>query len=135
MPPGTSVPAAIVLLTDGENTVSPEPAEAAQAAADRGVRIFTVGIGTEAGTTLDVEGFQVHSRLDEPVLRSISELTGGTYVRADDPAQLTAIYDDIETRFVARAEEMEVTSLFAGAGVLILIAGAIAGFVWLGRLP
>ncbi len=135
VPAGTSVPAAIVLLTDGENTVSPDPLEAAQAAADRGVRIFTVGIGTEAGTTLDVEGFQVHSRLDEPVLQAMSEMTGGAYVRVADPAELTAIYDEIETRFVTRAEEMEVTSLFAGAGVLILMAGAIAGFVWLGRLP
>ena len=46
-----------MLLTDGENTEPPDPLEAAQAAADRGVRIHTVGIGSPAGTTLEVEGF------------------------------------------------------------------------------
>ena len=82
-----------------------------------GVRIFTVGLGTEEGTTLEVEGFRVHSRLDEPSLRRIAELTDGAYYAAADPAELASIYDDIETRFVIRPEATEVTSLFAGAGV------------------
>ena len=135
MPPGTNAPAAIVLLTDGENNQRPDPLEAAQAAAERGIRIFTVGLGTEEGATLEVEGFRVHSRLDEPSLRRIAELTGGAYYAAADPAELASIYDDIETRFVIRPEATEVTSLFAGAGVLILLVGAAGALLWLGRLP
>ena len=135
VPAGTFVPAAIVLLTDGENNQRPDPLEAAQAAADRGVRIFTVGIGTAEGTTLEVEGFKVHSRLDEPSLRRIAEMTGGTYHATTDPAQLAAIYDNIETRLVLRPEATEVTSLFAGIGIVLLVAGGLAGLVWLGRLP
>ena len=134
-PDGTYVPAAIVLLTDGENNQSPDPIEAAGAAADRGVRIFTVGVGSAAGTTLEVEGFKVHSRLDEPTLRQISEITDGAYFAADDPAELSAIYEGLDTRLVIRPEEMEVTSLFAGAGVLLLLVGGIASLAWLGRLP
>ena len=135
VPPGTDVPAAIVLLSDGENNQRPDPLEAAQAAAERGIRIFTVGIGTEEGSTLEIEGFRVHSRLDEPSLRRIAEVTGGTYYAATDPAELEGIYRNIETRLVLRPEATEVTSLFAGAAVLLLTMGALAGLRWLGRLP
>ncbi len=135
VPPGTTVPAAIVLLSDGENNQRPDPLEAAQAAAERGIRIFTVGIGTEEGSTLEIEGFRVHSRLDEPSLRRIAEVTGGTYYAATDPAELEGIYRNIETRLVLRPEATEVTSLFAGAAVLLLTMGALAGLRWLGRLP
>jgi Ca-activated chloride channel family protein len=133
--PGTNVPAAIVLLSDGENNQRPDPVEAAQAAAERGIRIFTVGIGTQEGTTLEIEGFRVHSRLDEPSLRLMAELTGGTYYAATDPAELEGIYRNIETRLVLRPEATEVTSLFAGTALLLLTLGALAGLRWLGRLP
>ena len=135
VPAGTYAPAAIVLLTDGENNQSPDPLEAAGVAADRGVRIFTVGIGSAAGSTLEVEGFMVHSRLDEPMLREIATRTDGAYYAATDPDELTAIYDGIDTRLVVKPEAMEVTSLFAGVGVLVLLVGAVASLTWLGRLP
>ena len=135
VPPGTNVPAAIVLLSDGENNQRPDPLEAAQAAAERGIRIFTVGIGTAEGSTLEIEGFRVHSRLDEPSLRRIAEVTGGTYYPATEPDELEGISRNIETRLVLRPEATEVTSLFAGAAVLLLTMGALAGLRWLGRLP
>jgi Ca-activated chloride channel family protein len=135
VPPGTHVPAAIVLLTDGENTAAPDPLEAAKAAADRGVRIYTVGIGSAAGVTIEVEGFMVHTSLDEATLRGVADATGGTYYATDDPAQLGAIYDKLDTRLVVRSEAMEVTSLVAGVAVLILMAGALTSLVWLGRAP
>ncbi len=135
VPDGVHAPAAIVLLTDGENNQAPDPVEAAQVAADRGVRIFTVGIGSVEGTTLEVEGFKVHSRLDEPVLRQVSEMTDGAYFAADDPDELSAIYDRIDTKLVTKPEPMEVTSLFAGVGLLVLLVGGVASLAWLGRLP
>jgi Ca-activated chloride channel homolog len=135
VPPGTYAPAAIVLLTDGENTAAPDPVQAAGLAADRGVRIHTVGIGSEAGATLEVEGFMIHSQLDEATLRGISDKTGGAYYAAGDSAGLSAVYDELDTRLVVRPEAMEVTSLFAGAAVLILLAGAVTSLAWLGRAP
>ncbi len=135
VPDGTYASAAIVLLSDGENNQRPDPLEAAKAAADRGVRIYTVGIGSAAGTTLQVEGFQVHSQLDEAMLRQIADVTDGTYYAADDPQELSAIYDTIDTRLVIKPEPMEVTSWFAGAGVLLLVFGGLASLTWLGRLP
>ena len=135
VPKKTYAPAAIVLLTDGENNQLPDPLAAAQTAADRGIRIYTVGIGSAAGSTLDIEGFKVHSQLDESMLRQISETTGGDYYAADNTDALKAIYDTIDTRLVIRPEAMEATSLFAGAGVLVLLMGGVASLVWLGRLP
>jgi Ca-activated chloride channel homolog len=135
VPPGTYAPAAIVLLTDGENTAAPDPLQAASSAVDRGVRIHTVGIGSAAGATLEVEGFMIHSQLDEATLRQLSERTGGAYYAADDPTKLSGIYDKLDTRLVVRPEAMEVTSLIAGAAVLILLAGAVTSLAWLGRVP
>jgi Ca-activated chloride channel family protein len=135
VPPGTDVPAAIVLLTDGENNIDPDPLAAAAAAAERGIRIFTVGVGTEEGTTIEVEGFVVHSRLDEALLQGIADMTGGTYYRAGDPSEIAAIYDRITTELVIKPEAQEVTSLFAGAGILVLLVGGLASLRWLGRLP
>ena len=133
--PGTFAPAAIVLLTDGENNQLPDPIDAAQGAAERGIRIFPVGLGTAAGTTLEVEGFRVHSQLDEATLRQIAEITDGTYYAAAEPNQLTGIYDDIETRFVIRPEATEITSFLAGAGLGLLMLGGLASLLWLGRIP
>ena len=135
VPKGTFTSAAVILLSDGENNQSPDPVEAAQAAADQGVRIYTVGIGSTAGTTLQVEGFKVHSQLDEATLQQISDITGGTYYAAADTQELHAVYDTIDTHLVVRPTAMEVTSLFAGAGVMVLLVGGIASLLWLGRLP
>ncbi len=135
VPKGTYTSAAIVLLTDGENNQAPDPLDAAQAAADRGVRIDTVGIGSAAGTTLEIEGFKVHTQLDEATLQQIADRTGGTYYAASDAASLSAIYAGIDTRLTVKPEEMEVTSLFAGAGLLVLMVGGVASLAWIGRLP
>ena len=135
VPAGTHAPAVIVLLTDGENTGGPDPLESAQTSADRGVRIYTVGIGSEGGATLDLDGFQVHTQLDAATLRSIADRTGGTYFGATDAAALDAIYGQIDTAFVVRPEEIELTGLFAAVSLVLLVAGAVLSFVFAGRLP
>ena len=135
VPGGSFKSAVIVLLTDGENNQNPDPLEAAKAAADQGVRIYTVGIGTTGGSTLDIEGFKVHSQLDEAMLKQIADVTHGTYYAAADPSAFDAVYQGVETRLVIRPEPMEVTSLFAGAGLLALLVGGAASLVWLGRAP
>ncbi len=135
VPKGTYTPAAIVLLTDGESNIPPNPLAAAQVAADRGVRIYTVGIGSAAGTTLHIEGFNVHTRLDEATLRQISQLTDGAYYNAEDEQDLRAIYENLGSQLVVKPERTEVTSLFAGAGLLVLLLGGACSLLWFGRLP
>ncbi len=135
VPKGTYTPAVIVLLTDGENNESPDPLAAAQAAADRGVRIYTVGIGSPAGTTLHINGFTVHTQLDAATLQQIAQITGGKYYSAENAQQLRTIYDNLNTQLVTKPEETEVTSLFAGASLLVLLIAGALSLVWFNRLP
>jgi Ca-activated chloride channel family protein len=135
VPRGTYTSAAIVLLTDGENTTSPDPLEAAQTAADRGVRINTVGIGSAAGSVLKIEGYSVRSQLDEDMLRQISQITGGTYYNATSEQELLDIYNNLNPQLVIKPEEMEITSVLAGVSIIILLLGAAFSLLWFSRLP
>ena len=132
---GTYTSAVIVLLTDGENNESPDPLAAAQAAADRGVRIFAIGIGSAAGTTLHVNGFTVHTQLNEAGLRQIAELTQGAYFSAENAQDLRTIYDTLDPQLVIKPEQLELTSIFAGASIFILLLGGLLSLLWFGRLP
>jgi len=135
MPRGNYTSAAIVLLTDGENTTSPDPVEAAQTAADRGVRVHTVGIGSAAGSILNIEGYSIRSQLDEAMLQQISRLTDGTYYNAENEQELAAIYNNLNPQLVIKPEEMEVTAVLAGLSIIILLVGASFSLVWFSRLP
>jgi Ca-activated chloride channel family protein len=126
---------AVILFSDGENNEAPDPLEAAIAARGQGVRIYTVGLGSLEGTTLDLDGFQVHTQMDETLLRQIAELSGGRYYRAVDQDALAAIYNDLAAQLVVRGQEMEVTALFAGLGILVLLLGGALSLVWFGRVP
>jgi Ca-activated chloride channel family protein len=108
---------------------------AAQTAANEGVRIYTVGIGSAAGATVDLGGFQVFTRLDESTLQKISQTTGGTYYNATDAQQLHSIYDNLDTKLVIQPQMIEITALLAGLSLLLFAAGAVASLLWLGRLP
>ncbi len=135
VPDGAYTSAIIVLLSDGENNVSPDPLAAAQIAADRGVRIYTVGIGSAAGTRLHINGFTVHTQLDEAMLQQISQLTDGAYYNAENEQDLRAIYENINLQLVVKPDEMEVTSILAGASILVLLIGGTLSLLWFNRLP
>jgi Ca-activated chloride channel family protein len=135
LPQGWYPSAAIVLLTDGENNQDPDPIFATDLAADLGVRIYTVGIGTPDGAIINVEGYTVLSQLDEPMLKYIAATTGGRYYNAGNEEQLRRIYNDLEPRLSVKTEEMEVTSIFAGVGMLVFLVGAAFSILWFGRVP
>ena len=134
-PKGSRTSAAIVLLTDGENTVQPDPLLAAQAAADMGVRVHTVGIGSPTGSTLKVEGFTVQTRLDEATLQAISEMTDGSYYNAQNEDDLRTIYQNLGTQLIVKPEETEITSILTGVGLLVLLVGGVLSLLWFSRLP
>src|SRR5262249_54927777 len=115
--------------------MSPDPMKAAQDAADRGVRIYTVGIGSPEGALLHINGLTVRSRLDEDTLRKISDLTGGTYYNAQTEEDLHAIYDNLSPQLVMKPQKTEITALFAGAGIFLLLVGGALSLLWLGRAP
>lgn len=135
VPPGSDRSAAIVLLTDGQNTLGPDPMKAARLAADRGIKVYTVGYGTKDGEVTGNEGYTVRVRLDEETLRHIAELTRAEYFHAADGQQLASIYQGLQGRLVVEEKDTEVTALFAGAAGLLLLAGLGLSLWWFGREP
>ncbi len=135
VPQGTYTSAVIILLTDGENNESPNPMAAAQTALDRGVRVYTVGIGSAAGIALHINGYNVFTRLDEATLQNIAQLTHAAYYNAESTQELIKIYDNLNPQLVIKPEKTEVTSLFAGASILVMLIGGTFSLMWFNRLP
>jgi Ca-activated chloride channel family protein len=126
---------AIVMLTDGEDTSQLDPLAVAEIAADSGVRVYPIGVGSAAGTVVEVDGFSVATRLDEGLLREIAQATNGAYFQAENAAQLERIYDTIDLQLTVQPEMTEITSLLAGVAlVFLLVAGALS-MAWMGRAP
>lgn len=126
---------AIVLLSDGQSNVGPEPLEAAAVAADYGVRIYTVGMGTTEGAIVKADGWSMRARLDEDVLTKVASTTGGEYFRAADAAELTKIYRTLATRLTFEKQRpTEVTAVFAAPGALLALLGAMLSMLWFNRI-
>jgi len=127
--------AVVVLLTDGENTESLDPLEIAQLAAEAGVRIFPIGIGSPEGTILEIDGFNILTQLDEAALQDIASLTNGAYYFADDEESLQEIYENIDLKLTVSGEKMEITAIVAGISLAFLLAGGLLSLLWFGRTP
>ena len=132
--PGSYTSAAVILLTDGARTVGPDPLETAKMAADRGIRIYTVGIGTKEGETIGFEGWSMRVRLDEETLKNISLLTHGEYFYAGSAADLKKVYESLSSRLVVERKETEISALFAALGALLALASAGLSIWWFGRV-
>ena len=135
VPAGTDNSAVIVLLTDGENNMDPDPLAAAKLAADRGVPIHTIAIGSTEGVDLTVNGFTVHTKVDEVTLQKISKITNGQFFNARTEEELRTIYKNIEPGFKINREETEVTAIFAGISILILLIGGMLSLLWFSHVP
>jgi Ca-activated chloride channel family protein len=127
--------AVIILLTDGENTNEPNPLEIAQLAAESGVRIYPVGIGSQEGTVVEINGFNILTQLNETMLQEIANLTNGSYYFTEDEDKLREIYENIDLRLTVEGEKSEVTSIVAGISLLFILIGGALSVLWFGRLP
>ena len=134
VPPGSYTSAIIILLSDGQTNVGADPIQAAHAAADRGVRVFTVGFGSEQGGVVDFEGRSVYVQLDEETLRKIADITRGAYFRAGTQAELKQVYKSLTTKLTMETQQTEITALFAAAAALMAIVAAVLSMLWAGRL-
>ena len=122
VPPGSNRSAAIVLLTDGEKTMGPDPVKAAQEAADRGVRVFSVGVGTARGARVDLPTSSIHVRLDEETLKPIAAVTSGKYLRLDTARESGKIGRKLGQEVMPNEADAELTAVFAAAALLLTLA-------------
>jgi Ca-activated chloride channel homolog len=135
MPKGTYQPAIIILLTDGQSNTGPRPLDVVAQVADRGIRVYTVGLGTMAGATISNQGRSFHAQLDEPTLQTIATATDGVYYPATSTQDLISIYENLSTHLVFRTQEQEVTAIFTGIAAILVLAAATLSLLWFSRLP
>ena len=134
VPPGSYESAAIILLSDGRRTMGVDTLEAAKLAADRGVRIYVVGLGTADGHTAMSEGMGIYLQLDEPTLRSVAQITGGEYHHAGTAEALRSVYQKLGSRLQVSKRDTELTALLCLAAAILLAAGAGLSVLWFGRV-
>ncbi|HEY6135209.1 MAG TPA: VWA domain-containing protein [Rubrivivax sp.] len=134
MPPGTYESAAIILLSDGRRTTGVDTLEAAQMAADRGVRIYVVGLGTTDGHAAMGEGMAMYLQLDEPTLRRVAQMTGGEYHHAGTAEALRSVYENLGSRLQVSKRDTELTAVLASTAALLLVMGAGLSLWWFGRV-
>ncbi len=135
VPPGSYTQAVIVLLSDGASNIGPPPLDAAQQAADRGVRIYTVGVGDPNGVILRLGGMSARVRLDEVTLKRIAQETDGTYFKADSETNLADIYKSLSTKLVFKTEQTELTAGFTAAAAVVMLTAGGLSLLWFSRLP
>jgi len=134
VPPGSYTSGAIIMLTDGQRTTGVDPLEAAKMAADRGVKVYTVGVGTVDGEVIGFEGWSMRVRLDEATLKEIAQKTAAEYFYAGSAQDLKKVYQSLSSRLTLEKKETEISALLALLGaVLAMLAGGLS-LLWYGRV-
>lgn len=123
------------MLSDRQNNVAPPPIAIINAAISRGIRIYTVGIGTVKGTTVHIRGLTLREVLDEATLKQIAQVTDAQYFNAATEDDLTAVYKNLKTQLVLKTQKLEVTALFSGAAALLMLVAGALSLRWFSRLP
>ena len=134
VPPGSYTSAAIIMLTDGQRTTGVDPLEAAKLAAERGVRVYTVGIGTVDGETIGFEGWSMRVRLDEETLKQIANKTSAEYFYAGTAQDLKKVYETLSTRLTVEKKETEVSGLLALLAAALAVVSAGLSVLWFNRI-
>ncbi len=147
--PGAYAPAIIVLLTDGASNAGVWPLEAAQAAVDRGVRVYTIGFGTAQGGVMDCgdgldpfgggggSGFgfgggggNFRRGIDEVTLQQIADMTGGLYYAPESADELQEVFEDLPTYLITSHETMEISALFVTVGAMLAALALVLSLLW-----
>jgi Ca-activated chloride channel family protein len=154
VPQGAFVPAIIVVLTDGASNTGPVPVEAAQEAAARGVRVYTIGFGTAdpnserppcglnlignepseapgfGGTFGGGGGGGFRRAIDEDTLIAVADATGGTYYPAESAEELHEVFENLPTNLITKSEIMEISVLFVAAAVVLIALAILLAQAW-----
>jgi Ca-activated chloride channel family protein len=126
--------ATIVLISDGEDTSQVNPVTMARLASSAGVRIQTIGVGTVAGTTVQIGGFSVATALDPQTLEGVAKVTNGAYHQVADRAAVREVSRTIDLHFTVVTQYIQISAIFAAAALFLLAVGALLSVLWFGRV-
>ena len=132
--PGSYGSGVIILLSDGRRTIGPDPVEAAKLAADRGVRVYTVGFGSKGGGTVDFGGWSMYMVLDEEALKAVADITRAEYFFAGTADDLKKVYESLNSKLVLETKETELTALITSIGAIFAVAAAVLSMLWFNRI-
>ena len=132
--PGSNGSAAVILLTDGQRTTGVDPLEAAKLAADYGVRVYTVGVGTVTGETIGFEGWSMRVRLDEESLKAIATKTQAEYFYAGTAQDLKKVYTTLSSKLTLQKKDTEISGLMALLGAVLALLSAGLSVFWFNRI-
>lgn len=137
VPQGSYAPDVIVVLTDGVTTTGPMPLDAARQAADRGVRVYTIGFGTEnggldfgRGRSGDAQYGGFRRGIDEETLKQIADLTGGKYYAAASAGELAEVFENLPSNVIMRPQRTEISVFFTAAGALLAVLAVALSLRW-----
>ena len=145
VPKGDYAPDIIVLLTDGDSNAGPDPLSAARQAADRGVRIYTIGFGTVNGPNASQSPFGNggfpgggggffggggRMGLNEPMLKQIASMTGGTYHLASSASELESVFASLPTYLIVKHDILEISVVFTALGALLAGIAFLLSLIW-----
>lgn len=131
--PGSFPGGAIVLLSDGRRTTGPDPLEAAKLAADRGVRVYTIGFGTKEGAPVEFGDWSIYMRLDEETLKGVAAITAAEYFHAGNGADLRKVYEKLTSKFTLERKETEISALLSALAALFIFGAAVLSLRWFHR--
>jgi Ca-activated chloride channel homolog len=131
--PPEGVPAAIVVLSDGETTMGRPDADAAAAAVEAGIPVYTIAFGTPDGS-ITFDGEIVPVPVNNGALEEVAQLTGGAFFEAASESELRSVFDALESQIAFEPEEREVTDRFVGAALLTLVAAMALSIRWFDRV-
>jgi Ca-activated chloride channel family protein len=134
VPAGSYANGAIILLTDGRRTMGPDPLDAAQLAADHGVKVYTVGFGSPEGAMANIDGMSIYMRFDEETLKAIADITKSQYFYAGSATDLRKVYETLNAKFVLERKQTEISSLADAAAAALLALAATLSLLWSSRL-
>jgi Ca-activated chloride channel family protein len=133
VPPGSYTAGAIVLLSDGRRTTGPDPLMAAKMAAERGVRVHTVGFGAKDGGPVELEDMVIYMRFDEEALKAIAGITEAEYFHAGSAADLQNVYKNLTAKLALERRETELTAFFGATAALFALVAATLSLLWFHR--
>jgi Ca-activated chloride channel homolog len=131
---GSYTSGAIILLTDGQRTTGVDSLDAAKAAAERGVRVYTVGVGTVEGETIGFEGWSMRVKLDEETLKGIARATQAEYFYAGTASDLKKVYETLSARLTVEKKETEISALLAMLAAALGVLSATLSLLWFNRI-
>ena len=126
--------AIIILLTDGQATTGKDPVQAAQTAADYGVRVYSVGFGSPQGAVINFGGFTMRALPDLDTLKKMADITEAQFYNATSSDELAQVYKSLSAKLTSERKLTEISFIFAGVGALFALLGAGLSMLWFGRI-